>query len=60
MLDLAVAGELLFVLERVHGARTGYTNADLPAALGYLGIVTLLFFLVWRLKRMRVFSPRHG
>ena len=56
---LAGAG-LLFVLERVHGSRTGYTNADLPAALGYLGLVTLLFFVVWRLKRLRFFSPRHG
>ena len=56
---LAGAG-ILMILERLHGTTTGYSNADLPAPGLYLLAVTALFFVVWRLKRLRYFQPRNG
>ena len=51
---------LLLTVERLRAASTGYVGASTMAPLASLAALSLLFFIVWRLKRARYFQANNG
>lgn len=51
---------LLLTIERLRATSTGYVGTSTMAPLAGLAALTLLFFVVWRLKRARYFQASNG
>ncbi len=51
---------ILLTVERLRAASTGYVGASATIPLAGLAALTVLFFVVWRLKRARYFQTSHG
>ena len=51
---------LLLTIERLRADSTGYVADSMVAPMAGLAALTLLFLVVWRLKRARYFQTSNG